>query len=190
MAEDIWELYDTRSDFSLANDLAAKNPSKLKELQAVFLAEAGKHQVPPLDDRALERIGGTQVGRPDQMGARTSLSLADGMSGMMEASFINVKNRTKTITAEIEVPKKGARGIILAQAARFGGWALAAAPARAARARCPWTARKWPKVGSRAPNPEPSPSTKQRTWALTSAVRWSSPSAPKPDRASPAASRK
>jgi arylsulfatase len=61
MAEDTWELYDTRSDFSLANDLAAKNPSKLKELQAVFLAEAGKHQVLPLDDRTLERIDGTQV---------------------------------------------------------------------------------------------------------------------------------
>jgi arylsulfatase len=124
MAEDLWELYNTRSDFSLANDLAAANPKKLKELQAVFLEEAAKYQVLPLDDRAFERLDGDRVGRPDLMGKRTSITVAEGMSGMMESAFINVKNRSKTITAEIEVPAKGAHGIILAQAGRFGGWAL------------------------------------------------------------------
>ena len=119
-----WELYDTRADFSLANDLAPNNPAKLKELQAVFLAEAAKYQVLPIDDRVFERLNGALVGRPDLMGPRTSITVAEGMSGMMESTFINVKNRSKTITAEIEAPEKAAHGIILAQAGRFGGWAL------------------------------------------------------------------
>ena len=124
LEEDVWELFDARTDFSLANDLAAKNPAKLKELQSVFLAEAGKHQVLPIDDRVFERLNGALVGRPDLMGARTSITVAEGMSGMMESTFINVKNKSKTITAEIVVPEKGAHGTILAQAGRFGGWAL------------------------------------------------------------------
>ena len=69
-------------------------------------------------------MDGRQVGRPDLMGARTSLTLADGMRGMMEAAFINVKNRSKTITSEIEIPESGGHGIILAHGGRFGGWAL------------------------------------------------------------------
>jgi arylsulfatase A-like enzyme len=124
LESDLWELYDVRSDFSCTNDLAAKNPEKLKELQAVFLAEAKKYHVLPIDDRMFERLNGELVGRPDLMGPRTSLSLAEGMQGMMESAFINVKNKSKTITAEIDVPEKGANGIILAQGGRFGGWAL------------------------------------------------------------------
>ncbi|MBE2215348.1 MAG: arylsulfatase [Opitutaceae bacterium] len=124
LEEDIWELYDTRNDFSLVSDLAAKNPAKLKELQAVFLDEARKYQVLPIDDRFFERLNGALVGRPDLMGPRTSITVAEGMSGMMESTFINVKNRSKTVTAEIVVPEKGAHGMILAQAGRFGGWAL------------------------------------------------------------------
>ncbi|MCW5554568.1 MAG: arylsulfatase [Verrucomicrobiae bacterium] len=119
-----WELYDTRADFSLANDLATANPKKLKQLQAVFLKEAAKYQVLPIDDRVFERLNGVAVGRPDLMGDRKSITVADGMSGMMESTFINVKNKSKTITADIIVPEKGAHGIILAQAGRFGGWAL------------------------------------------------------------------
>jgi arylsulfatase len=119
-----WQLYDVRSDFSLANDLAAKNPKKLAELQAVFLQEAEKHHVLPMDDRVLERMDATKVGRPDLMGSRTSMTLADGMTGMMEGVFINVKNRSSTITAELEVPQGGANGTILAQGGRFGGWSL------------------------------------------------------------------
>jgi arylsulfatase len=119
-----WELFDTRADFGLANNLAAANPKRLKELQAVFLKEAAKYNVLPLDDRVFERLNGDLVGRPDLMGKRTSITVAEGMSGMMESAFINVKNKSKTITAEIEVPEKGAHGMILAQAGRFGGWAL------------------------------------------------------------------
>jgi arylsulfatase len=124
LENDKWELYDTRTDFSLANDLASKNPEKLKELQALFLAEAVKYSVLPLDDRTLERFNAALVGRPDLMAGRTSLTVYEGMTGMSENVFINTKNRSHTITAEVEIPKKGANGVILAQAGRFGGWSL------------------------------------------------------------------
>jgi arylsulfatase len=122
--KDVWELYDVRSDFSLANDLAAKNPKKLAELQAIFMKEAAKYHVLPIDDRVFERLNARAVGRPDLMAGRTSLTLAEGMTGMLENVFINVKNRSKTITAEIEVPAGGANGTVLAQGGRFGGWSL------------------------------------------------------------------
>jgi arylsulfatase A-like enzyme len=119
-----WELYDTRADFSLANNLASKNPQKLAELQAVFLEQAEKYHVLPMDDRVFERLDAASVGRPDLMAGRSSMTLAEGMSGMMEGVFVNVKNRSKTITAELEVPQGGAKGTILAQGGRFGGWSL------------------------------------------------------------------
>jgi arylsulfatase len=119
-----WQLYDTRTDFSLANDLAAQNPKKLAELQALFLKEATKYGVLPIDDRVFERLDAAAVGRPDLMGGRTSITLSEGMVGMMESVFPNVKNRSKTITAEIEVPAGGGNGTLIAQAGRFGGWSL------------------------------------------------------------------
>ena len=118
---DIWELYDTRSDFSLANDLAAQNSAKLKELQDLFLTEATKYHVLPLDDRTIERVNAATAGRPDLMAGRTTLNVFQGMIGMSENVFINVKNRSHTITAEVE---NGTNGAILAQAGRFGGWSL------------------------------------------------------------------
>jgi len=124
LADDIWELYDTRSDFSLTHDLAAQNPKKLKELQALFLKEAKKNNVLPIDDRTLERINADLVHRPDLMAGRTSLTLAEGMSGMSENVFINVKNKSKTITSELDIPEGGANGVVLAQGGRFGGWCL------------------------------------------------------------------
>jgi arylsulfatase A-like enzyme len=124
LENDVWELYDTRSDFSLANDLAAKNPDKLKEMQDLFLNEAVKYSVLPLDDRTLERTNAAMVGRPDLMAGRTSLTVYEGMIGMSENVFINVKNRSHTITADVEITKGGANGVILAQAGRFGGWSL------------------------------------------------------------------
>jgi arylsulfatase A-like enzyme len=124
LENDKWELYDTRTDFSLANDLAAKNPEKLKEMQDLFMKEAVKYSVLPLDDRTLERLNAALVGRPDLMAGRTSLTVYQGMTGLSENVFINVKNRSHTITAEVEIPEKGANGAILAQAGRFGGWSL------------------------------------------------------------------
>jgi arylsulfatase len=124
LQEDIWELYDTRKDFSLANDLAKSDPRKLDELQKTFLREAGKYHVLPLDDRGLERAIAARVGRPDLMEGRTSLTLAEGMTGMMENVFLNVKNKSLTITADVEVPAGGGNGAIIVQGGRFGGWAL------------------------------------------------------------------
>jgi arylsulfatase A-like enzyme len=124
LLEDKWELYHVDEDFSSANDVAAKNPEKLKELQELFLKEAVKNYVLPLDDRLLERLNAALVGRPDLMAGRTSLTVFEGMVGMSENVFINTKNRSHAITAEVEVPKGGANGVILAQAGRFGGWSL------------------------------------------------------------------
>lgn len=124
LADDIWELYDTRSDFSLVNDLSAQEPQKLAEMQALFLEEAAKNQALPIDDRVFERVNAELVSRPDLMAGRTSITLADGMTGMTENVFLNIKNKSKTITAEVEVPESGANGAIIVQGGRFGGWAL------------------------------------------------------------------
>jgi arylsulfatase len=124
LAEDVWQLYDVRNDFALTNDLADAHPDKLAELQAVFMAEAQKHHALPLDDRLFERMIPETAGRPDLMHGRTSITVADGMTGMMENVFLNIKNKSKTITAEIEVPAGGGHGAILVQGGRFGGWAL------------------------------------------------------------------
>ena len=124
LENDKWELYDTRTDFSLTNDLAAKNPDKLKEMQSLFLAEAAKYSVLPLDDRLTERFIAAEVGRPDLMAGRRSLTVYPGMTGMSENVFINTKNQSHTITAEVELPKAAANGVIVAQAGRFGGWSL------------------------------------------------------------------
>jgi len=124
LAEDIWELYKIDEDFSLANDLSADHPEKLKELQDLFMAEARKYHALPIDDRVFIRLLAEKVGRPDIMAGRSTLTLAEGMTGMTEYTFINIKNKSKTITAEVEVPADGGNGIILAQGGRFGGWAL------------------------------------------------------------------
>jgi arylsulfatase len=124
LAENIWVLYNVREDFSLANNLAAAHPEKLEQMKALFMTEAAKYHVLPIDDRVGLRINAATAGRPDLMGTRTSLDLFEGMQGMMENTFINVKNRSKTITAQVEVPEGGASGAILVQGGRFGGWSL------------------------------------------------------------------
>jgi arylsulfatase len=124
LLEDKWELYDTRNDFSLVNDMAATNPEKLKEMQDLFMKEAIKYRVLPIDDRVVERVNAAIAGRPDLMGDRTSLTLTPGMDSMSENVFINIKNRSISITADVEIPEGGANGVILAQGGRFGGWSL------------------------------------------------------------------
>ncbi len=112
-------------DFSQSNDLAAKHPEKLKELQAIFLKEAVKYQVLPLDDRSIERVISSLAGRPDLM-ERPYLDDPprgnDGDDGIT-CSF-NVKNRSHTITADLQIPKGGTEGVIACQGGRFGGWSL------------------------------------------------------------------
>jgi len=123
LQEDKWELYNTEDDFSLTNDLAETNPEKLEELKVLFEKEAIKNDVYPLDDRVYERFNAATAGRPDLMGDRTSLTLAQGMGGIMENTFLNIKNNSKTITADLELEGND-RGIILSQGGKFGGWAL------------------------------------------------------------------
>ena len=121
---DVWDLYNAKEDFSLANNVADKYPEKLTELRALFMSEGEKYHALPIDDRVIARMNPAIAGRPDLLGDRTSLTLYDGMDGMLENTFMNVKNRSKTITAEVEIPTGGADGVILAQGGRFGGWAL------------------------------------------------------------------
>jgi arylsulfatase A-like enzyme len=122
--EDKWELYNTNDDFSQSQDLAAKYPGKLKELQQLFLAEAEKYDALPLDDRAAERAVPALAGRPSLMGDRTSLTLYPAMVAMMENATLDIKNRSHTITAQVVIPQEGAEGVILAQGGRFAGWSL------------------------------------------------------------------
>jgi arylsulfatase A-like enzyme len=124
LADDKWELYNVDADFSQADDLAAKNPEKLKELQDLFMKEAERNHVLPIDDRRSERFNAAIAGRPDLLGGRTTMTVFDGMTGIMENAFINVKGVRHTVTAEVVVPDSRTEGVIIAQAGYFGGWAL------------------------------------------------------------------
>jgi arylsulfatase len=124
LKDDVWELYDVSRDFSQADDLAAKNPQKLKELQAVFMKEAVRNNVLPIDDRRAERFNPTIAGRADLLAGRKSLTVYPGMTGMMENAFVNVKGMHHTITAEVEIKDSKTQGVIIAQAGYFGGWVL------------------------------------------------------------------
>ncbi len=124
LKDDVWELYHVDEDFSQAENLAEKNPGKLKELQAVFEKESIRNHVFPIDDRRSERFMASIAGRPDLMGGRKSLTVYPGMTGMMENAFINVKGVPHSVTAEVDVPDDKTSGVIIAQAGYFGGWAL------------------------------------------------------------------
>ena len=123
LQDDVWDLYNVDEDFSLTNNLASQNPEKLKEMQDLFDKEAIANNVFPLDDRVFERFNAAIAGRPDLMGDRKSLTLANGMVGLLENTFINEKNNSKTITANVQL-KGNDRGVILTQGGKFGGWAL------------------------------------------------------------------
>ena len=88
------------------------------------MKEAERYRVLPIDDRVIERFDPAMAGRPDLMAGRKSLTVYEGMTGMMENAFINVKNQSVTITADVEIPASGANGVILCQGGRFGGWSL------------------------------------------------------------------
>jgi len=124
LQDDVWELYHVDQDFSEAVDLAAQEPAKLAELQALFLEEAERNHALPIDDRRSERFNAAIAGRPDLLGERKSLTVYPGMVGMMENAFINVKGVRHVITAEVELKDDRTNGVILAQAGYFGGWTL------------------------------------------------------------------
>ncbi len=124
LANDVWELYKVDEDFSQANNLAAQNPAKLKELQDLFLKEAERNFVLPIDDRRSERFNPVIAGRADLLAGRKTLTVYPGMTGMLENAFINVKGVHHTITAEVELTNANTNGVIIAQAGYFGGWTL------------------------------------------------------------------
>ena len=121
---DDWELYDTTKDWSQARDLSAEMPEKLRELQDLFLIEAAKYDVFPLDDRVYERFNAAVAGRPDLPAGRTTMTFYPGMTHLMENTVLNIKNRSHTITASIELAEGKHDGVIVAQGGRFAGWSL------------------------------------------------------------------
>ncbi|MGH3040575.1 MAG: sulfatase-like hydrolase/transferase, partial [Gaiellaceae bacterium] len=122
-ADDTWELYDTNSDWSQAHDLAAEMPEKLEELKGLFMEEARKYNVLPLDDRRVERFNSDIAGRPVLITGSSQLLFA-GMGRLAENAVINVKNKSHSVTAELQVPDGGASGVIVAQGGAFAGWSL------------------------------------------------------------------
>ena len=120
--DDVWELY-APGDWTQAHDVAAEQPARLHELQRLFLIEAAKYNVLPLDDRRFERFDPAMAGRPQLIHGRSQLLFA-AMGRLSESSVVNVKNRSHSVTAQLLVPEGGANGVIVAQGGAFGGWAL------------------------------------------------------------------
>ena len=120
--DDVWELYDGSRDWSQAHDLAKEMPDKLHELQRLWLIEAVKYNVLPIDDRAAERLNPDLAGRP-QLITGSSQLLFPGMKRLSENSVVSIKNKSFSVTAQIIAPDK-AEGVIIAQGGHFGGWAL------------------------------------------------------------------
>src|SRR4249919_2512553 len=121
--DDVWELYDTNKDWSQANDLSKQMPGKLHELQRLWLIEATRYNVLPLDDRVAERFNPDTAGRPVLIRGTSQLLFA-GMGRLGENCVLNIKNKSHSVTAELVVPKEGAAGVIIAQGANIGGWSL------------------------------------------------------------------
>ena len=152
-AKDKWELYHVAEDFGESTDLAAKFPDKLKELQALFNTEAIKYGVYPLDDRSFQRLNATTAGRPDIMAGREEMTLYPGMTGLAENAFIDTLSRSFVITADLEIPKNGAKGVVLSQAGQMGGWSLYVKNGKP-RFAYNWLARELYTIEGKQPLPE------------------------------------
>ena len=120
--EDVWELYGP-DDWTQAHNIAEEQPEKLAELQQLFLDEARKYNVLPLDDRRFERFNPDLAGRPQLVRGNSQL-LFGRMGRLSESSIVALKNKSHSITAQVEVPAGGANGVIIAQGGAFGGFAL------------------------------------------------------------------
>jgi len=121
--DDVWELYDTNTDWSQAKNLAKEMPQKLQELQRLWLIEAVRYNVLPLDDDVGRRLNSDLAGRPVLIKGKSQL-LFGGMGRLSENSVVNIKNKSHAVTAEIVVPASGAEGVIIAQGGNIGGWTL------------------------------------------------------------------
>jgi arylsulfatase len=120
--DDVWELYGP-DDWTQSNNLAADNPEMLAHLQRLFLIEAGKYNVLPLDDRRVERFNADIAGRPTLVHGNSQI-LFGGMGRLTENSVVVMKNKSYAVTAEIVVPEGGASGTIVAMGGAFGGWSV------------------------------------------------------------------
>jgi len=121
--DDVWELYDTTKDWSQANDLSRQMPEKLHELQRLWLIEAVRYNVLPLDDNLGARINSDTAGRPQLIKGKSQI-LFGSMGRLSENSVLNLKNKSHSVTAGITVPATGAEGVIVAQGGNIGGWSL------------------------------------------------------------------
>jgi arylsulfatase A-like enzyme len=122
--DDVWELNDGSNDRTQARDLAAEHPGRLAALQRLWLIEAVKYKVLPIDDRRFERLNATIAGRP-QLITGTTQVLFPGMKRLSENSVLDIKNRSFSVTAALETTNgQPAQGVLIAQGGRFGGWAL------------------------------------------------------------------
>jgi arylsulfatase A-like enzyme len=121
--DDVWELYDTTKDWSQSHDLSKAFPKKLQELQRLWVIEATRYKVLPIDDRLMEKINPDLAGRPVLIKGKTQV-LFSGMGRLSENCVLNIKNKSHSVTAEIVVPNEGAEGVIIAQGANIGGWSL------------------------------------------------------------------
>jgi len=128
--DDVWELYGP-DDWSQARDLASQMPGKLHQLQRLFLIEAVRYNVLPLDDRKAERFHPEIAGRPQLISGNTQM-LYSGMRGLGENIVVNIKNKSHAVTAQVVVPDGGATGVIIAQGGLFGGWSIYAKEGRLA----------------------------------------------------------
>jgi hypothetical protein len=120
--DDVWELYGP-DDWTQARDLSREVPDKLRELQRLFLIEAVRYQVLPLDDRRIERFNPDLAGRPMLIAGNTQ-RLYPGMGRLPENCVLNLKNKSFALTASLDVPPGGADGVVVAQGGAFGGWSL------------------------------------------------------------------
>jgi hypothetical protein len=116
-----WELYNVAQDPTQFNDLAAQMPDKLKQMQALFYAEAKKHDVLPLDNTTLARWNGP---KPNLTAGRTTFTYSGVLSGVPNSGAPSILNRSYTITAEVTIPDGGAEGMIVTDGGRFGGYGL------------------------------------------------------------------
>lgn len=116
-----WELYNIAEDYSESNDLAAKMPDKLREMQELFTVEATKYNVFPLDNSVLQRI---IAPRPSATAGRNTFTYTSEMPGLPESDAPSILNKSYTITAEVEVPQGGAEGMLVTLGGRFGGYGL------------------------------------------------------------------
>ena len=119
-----WELYNIDKDFSQADDVAASNPQKLRELQDLWWAEAAKHNVLPMDWRVAERFNSELAGRPSLGGNARTLTYYAGQVGLPPEASPRVLNKSWVLTAEVEIPEGGAEGMIATQGGIVGGYGL------------------------------------------------------------------